>query len=65
MTLQIRHNSMCQYEGCIVRADLLAYNRLTKQVGRYCEKHAHIIADYDHPEYVHGCANCGCLNPVN
>ena len=64
-TLKIGPKDMCQFYGCLLAAEALAYFRRTMLVGKYCERHAEQVVDADTPEYDITCQNCGCRQGVN
>lgn len=50
---------------CNEPATTVAEHSKTKEVGKYCDKHAREAVDARNPEYHVSCPNCGCDFGVN
>ena len=71
----IKIGEICEFKGCMKRAEFLAQGRknyLSKndktrhaEVGVFCEEHAVSVQEEGNPEYTTECPNCACLFGVN
>lgn len=50
---------------CDQPATTVAEHSGTKELGKYCDKHARKAVDFHNPEYHVSCPNCGCDFGVN
>lgn len=65
MTKRFIPGKLCEIEGCKELSVTLVYDKEHSKILQVCEHHADDIVNYESPEYIEYCPNCGCEFGVN